>query len=432
MATRYYEALQSIFTSENKYTVLQLIKALIEATDELAGHTIVNAQISQTAATVGEPTTVTLKLSYDDNTSEDLSFVIQPGPRGLTGPQGEQGGQGVQGYQGIGISDINISRGTAYPDGTSYHIVITTYDPATEQYVNRSVTFIAPKGDKGDTGEAGVGVPTGGTAGQVLSKVDGTDYNTAWEDPASGGMDAVTITTINGTLSDADFAKLGNNCIVKYTIPALNTTYILTYVEETSSTILYTGNIIFKNNNYNVSTDIHILKVTKSTKAFTLESVTSYLLKGDTSALSNARLIYSIGLDDSNNIKKELTSHFRIPAGGSAGQVLSKVDGTDYNVEWATPSIVYCGDGSEYYRLNGHILVLANVTKLNNDFNVNTMSSSILFIADDNTGGTSEVSMNYGYYTREDQAQFAVESSKLIVFSNGIAIMHVKLVPYTS
>ncbi|WP_449471633.1 hypothetical protein [Sphingobium chungangianum] len=49
------------------------------------------------------------------------------------------------------------------------------------------------KGDKGDTGDAGAagsngqGVPTGGTTGQVLIKVDGTDFNTAWQTPSGGG-----------------------------------------------------------------------------------------------------------------------------------------------------------------------------------------------------------------------------------------------------
>ena len=54
-----------------------------------------------------------------------------------------------------------------------------------------------PQGPKGDTGEtgpqgvtglqgpAGVGVPSGGTAGQVLSK---TEDGTAWTDPPSGGV----------------------------------------------------------------------------------------------------------------------------------------------------------------------------------------------------------------------------------------------------
>jgi hypothetical protein len=32
-----------------------------------------------------------------------------------------------------------------------------------------------------------VGVPTGGTAGQVLAKIDGTNYNTEWVNQTGGG-----------------------------------------------------------------------------------------------------------------------------------------------------------------------------------------------------------------------------------------------------
>ena len=34
----------------------------------------------------------------------------------------------------------------------------------------------------GAQGPAGVGVPEGGAAGQVLAKIDGTNYNTEWRD----------------------------------------------------------------------------------------------------------------------------------------------------------------------------------------------------------------------------------------------------------
>jgi hypothetical protein len=34
----------------------------------------------------------------------------------------------------------------------------------------------------GATGPSGVGIPAGGTSGQILTKVDGTDYNTQWSD----------------------------------------------------------------------------------------------------------------------------------------------------------------------------------------------------------------------------------------------------------
>lgn len=50
---------------------------------------------------------------------------------------------------------------------------------------------------KGPQGVAGVGVPVGGTAGQVLSKTDGTDYNTQWVDVASGGGTAAETTYDN-------------------------------------------------------------------------------------------------------------------------------------------------------------------------------------------------------------------------------------------
>ena len=35
-------------------------------------------------------------------------------------------------------------------------------------------------GPAGPAGAAGVGVPAGGTAGQFLTKIDGTNYNTDW------------------------------------------------------------------------------------------------------------------------------------------------------------------------------------------------------------------------------------------------------------
>lgn len=38
------------------------------------------------------------------------------------------------------------------------------------------------------------GIPTGGTTGQVLSKVNGTDYNTQWTTPSGGGGGVATVT----------------------------------------------------------------------------------------------------------------------------------------------------------------------------------------------------------------------------------------------
>jgi hypothetical protein len=72
------------------------------------------------------------------------------GPIGPTGPQGLQGNQGNQGNQGT-------------------------------------------QGETGATGPAGPGIATGGTAGQILSKVDGTNFNTQWINAPAAGL------TGNGT-----------------------------------------------------------------------------------------------------------------------------------------------------------------------------------------------------------------------------------------
>ena len=48
-------------------------------------------------------------------------------------------------------------------------------------------------GPKGDDGEPGQGVATGGTAGQVLSKIDATDFNTRWTDSPEPGLNQAAV-----------------------------------------------------------------------------------------------------------------------------------------------------------------------------------------------------------------------------------------------
>jgi hypothetical protein len=43
------------------------------------------------------------------------------------------------------------------------------------------------QGVQGPIGPPGVGVASGGTTGQILSKIDNTDFNTQWVNPSSGG-----------------------------------------------------------------------------------------------------------------------------------------------------------------------------------------------------------------------------------------------------
>jgi hypothetical protein len=96
-----------------------------------------------------------------------------PGPRGAQGPAGPAGGpegpQGPQGPQGnVGPQGPEGIQGPAGPTGAG-----GAQGPKGET------------GNKGDKGDTGAGVVVGGTTGQVLSKINSTDYNTQWTTPLS-------------------------------------------------------------------------------------------------------------------------------------------------------------------------------------------------------------------------------------------------------
>lgn len=126
------------------------------------------------------------------------------GPQGIqgeTGPAGPQGEQGIQGIQG--------ETGPAGADGITPAISATasvgTGTGIPSVSVTKSGTDAAPSfafafdNLKGVAGTNGQGVPTGGTAGQVLTKVDGTDYNTQWSTPQSGGGSSIIRTSSAAT-----------------------------------------------------------------------------------------------------------------------------------------------------------------------------------------------------------------------------------------
>ena len=164
------------------------------------------------------------------------------GPQGLTGPAGPQGLTGATGNAGIGYGGTSnsgktislgsktfvVQAGLAYIAGERIRFVdqtnsvnflegtITSYSGTTMVVTidntggtgtilnwNLSVGgnlgttgatgaagLQGPTGATGATGANGVGVPTGGTTGQVLAKVNATDFNTQWVTPSAGGSGA--------------------------------------------------------------------------------------------------------------------------------------------------------------------------------------------------------------------------------------------------
>ena len=119
------------------------------------------------------------------------------GPQGATGATGAQGPQGEQGPQGA-------------------------------------------TGATGAQGPAGQGVPTGGTAGQVLSKVDGTDYNTAWTTP-SGVQQDTSATSIATLITALETLRIAGKRILSIEfIPNPRLTYTSTKIETPLTTPTFT------------------------------------------------------------------------------------------------------------------------------------------------------------------------------------------------
>ncbi|HMR90122.1 MAG TPA: hypothetical protein PKD51_18300 [Saprospiraceae bacterium] len=116
-----------------------------------------------------------------------------------------------------GLLIPRVSLASAIPSPAAGLMVHQTTAPAGFYYYNGTAwTMIGaqgpqgpegpqgPTGAQGPAGAAGPGVPTGGTANQVLTKVDGTDYNTQWSTP-SGGADNLGNHTATQNLNMANF-----------------------------------------------------------------------------------------------------------------------------------------------------------------------------------------------------------------------------------
>ena len=122
------------------------------------------------------------------------------GATGPTGPQGDLGPTGPQGIQGeVGTTGPTGQTGATGPTGaqgiqgetgpTGATGAVGAQGPTgSTGATGAASTITGPTGSQGltgATGPTGPGVAAGGTAGQVLTKVDATDYNTQWVDETS-------------------------------------------------------------------------------------------------------------------------------------------------------------------------------------------------------------------------------------------------------
>ena len=199
------------------------------------------------AATVTVGSTTTLSAGSSATTTNSgttsaaiLNFGIPRGPKGDTGDTGATGATGSTGATGAAGADGADGANGADGQGFTYHgnwsdtTTYTSYDVVTYDgsawitpdvastgdtpgvaggwylFVEKGATgdtgSTGPQGDPGPTGSTGgtgatgatgstgatgAGVATGGTVGQVLTKVDSTDYNTTWATPGAASYTTV-------------------------------------------------------------------------------------------------------------------------------------------------------------------------------------------------------------------------------------------------
>ena len=176
----------------------------------------VTPNVSATATvdnTTGTPSVQVTKSGTDEAPAFNFDFSGIKGETGK-GTKGDDGFSPIANVQQTetgatitvtdksGTTTATVENGTKGDPGVTPSITATaTVDNTTgtpSVQVTKSGTDEAPafnfaftgiKGTDGHSieGPAGPGVPAGGTAGQVLTKVDGTDYNTEWKDPTGDG-----------------------------------------------------------------------------------------------------------------------------------------------------------------------------------------------------------------------------------------------------
>jgi hypothetical protein len=226
---------QTVTVTQNNQTVT--VAPVTQTIDVSAagpqGATVVSVAVGST--TTGAAGTSASVSNSGSATAAVLNFTIPQGAAGTNGTNGTNGtaatiaaGTTTTGAAGtsatvtnVGTSsaavfNFSIPQGTAGANGTNGSAATvavgstTTGAAGTSATVTNSGTssaavfnFTIPQGSNGTNGTNGTngsngtngqGVPVGGTTGQVLAKINATDYNTQWTTPAAG-----TVTNVTGT-----------------------------------------------------------------------------------------------------------------------------------------------------------------------------------------------------------------------------------------
>ena len=181
-------------------------------------------------------------------------------------------------------------------------------------------------GPEGPQGPQGEGVPTGGEAGQILAKIDGTDFNTEWIDPPEGGGPSLdTLPWITIKRFKCEIFGMNNN------VPDFTTTYdvnpLVNYFWRWDMDLYNNGN--WKDVDDFDSTEQQYCPISIQMEAYLrLGNVTN-------ERYPNAKIRYVVWVEDFNGKSSELISSEE-PAFGHTG----------WNVPYEPPLFTDGGGGS--------------------------------------------------------------------------------------
>ena len=293
---------------------------------------------------------------YSDFTSEQLALL--KGDKGDTGEKGDKGDKGDAGYTPVIIDNywyingVNTGIKALGEDGLQVELQKTTTHiqwrlgtgswanliPLSDLKGDKGDTGekgekgdTGEKGDKGDKGDTGVGLPTGGVAGQQLTKKSATDYDFEWKTPAGAGDMLKSVYDSDGD-GVVDNAEKVNNHTVEADVPANAKFTDTTYKEITEAEI-------------NTGTASTLRTITARRVTFILSKV-STLISNAISALTKN----DVGLGNLDNIQQASKTEFDTHNSDSTRHITS-AERTAWNAKGSsnlalgeTSSTAYRGD----------------------------------------------------------------------------------------
>ena len=124
------------------------------------------------------------KIQRDNKTRIIKVHQGNEGPQGIQGIQGERGETGAKGepfrYEDFTKEQLEMLKGVGVKS-------ITSREASNGTFVTMHLTddseyqFFVAKGADGEQGDAGIGIPVGGTYKQVITKNSFNDYDTSWD-----------------------------------------------------------------------------------------------------------------------------------------------------------------------------------------------------------------------------------------------------------